>query len=81
MTPDTIYEHGLCYREIVLEKRMLRKCNDIHCILIPPGHAGLMKERADAVEELKRYHGLSWLLAEERSRQSFLNATPLDFVG
>ena len=52
MTPDTIYEHGLCYREIVLDKRMLRKCNDIHCILISPGHGGLMKERADGVEEL-----------------------------
>ena len=81
MTPDTIYEHGLCYREIVLDKRMLRKCNDIHCILISPGHAGLMKERADAVEELKHYHGFSWLLAEEKSRFSVLNATPLNFVG
>ena len=36
-----------------------------------------MKERAAAAEDLKHYFGYSWLLAEDRSRQSFLNATTL----
>ena len=78
MRPDTFYENGLCYREIVLDKRVLRKCNDdIHCILIPPREADLMKERTAAVDELKHYFGDSWLSAEDRLRQSFLNATNL----
>ena len=78
MAPDTIFEHGLLYREIVLDKRVLRKCNDdIHCILIPPREADLMKERTAAADELKHYFGHSWLSVEDRLRQSFLNTTNL----
>ena len=78
MDPKVIQGHALRYREVVLDKRVLRQKFDlIQHHVFEDTFSETARQRSDDVREYSHVRSLDWLRLERSLRQCFLETLGL----